>query len=48
MAFQSTIDNDTVASLPAARFGGRIVVVDSAEQIESACNDLKQHSIIGL
>ena len=47
MAFQSTIDNDTVASLPAARFGGRIVVVDSAEQIESACNDLKQHSIIG-
>ena len=33
MAFLSTIDNDTVASLPAARFAGRVVIVDKAEQI---------------
>ena len=47
MAFQSTIDNDTVASLPAARFAGRIVIVDKNEQIEEACNDLKRHDVIG-
>lgn len=47
MAFLSTIDNDTVASLPAARFAGRVVIVDKAEQIEEACNDLKRYDIIG-
>lgn len=47
MAFQSTIDNDTVASLPAARFAGRIVIVDKNEQIEEACNDLKRYDLIG-
>lgn len=47
MAFQSTIDNDTVASLPAARFVGRIVIVDKNEQIEEACNDLKRYDVIG-
>ena len=47
MAFQSTIDNDTVASLPAARFAGRIVVVDSAAKIEAACNDLKRYTTRG-
>ena len=47
MAFQSTIDNDTVASLPAARFAGRIVIVDKNEQIEEACNDLKRYDVIG-
>lgn len=47
MAFQSTIDNDTVASLPAARFAGQIVIVDKNEQIEEACNDLKRYDVIG-
>ncbi|MBO5833194.1 MAG: 3'-5' exonuclease domain-containing protein 2 [Alistipes sp.] len=47
MAFQKTIDNDSVAALDAARFEGRIVVVDKAEQIEAACEDLKRHTIIG-
>ena len=47
MAFQSKIDNDTVASLPAARFAGRIVIVDKNEQIEEACNDLKRYDVIG-
>lgn len=47
MAFIATIDNDTVASLPAARFAGRIVVVDRPELIGAACEDLRSHKVIG-
>lgn len=47
MRFQPTIDNDTVASLDAARFDGRIVVVDNEELVEAACADLERHDIIG-
>lgn len=47
MAYQSVIDNDSVAALPAARFGGRIVVVDTDEMVEAACRDLQQYDMIG-
>lgn len=47
MSFIATIDNDTVASLPAARISGRIVIVDSDEQVEAACAHLAQCDIIG-
>lgn len=47
MAFQHTIDNDTVASLPAARFPGRIVIVETDEQADKACADLLRHKMIG-
>ncbi len=47
MAFIATIDNDTVASLPAARFAGHIVVVDRPELIGAACEDLRSHKVIG-
>ena len=47
MSFIATIDNDTVASLPAARISGRIVIVDSEEQVEAACADLARCDIIG-
>lgn len=47
MAFLQTIDNDTVAQLPAACFSGRIVIVDSEEGIAAACSDLQSHDIIG-
>lgn len=47
MAFQHTIDNDTVASLPAARFPGRIVIVETDEQADKACADLSRHKMIG-
>ena len=47
MAFLQTIDNDTVASLPAARFAGRIVVVDTEAGVEAACEHLKSCDIIG-
>ena len=47
MAFRPTIDNDTVATLSAARFDGRIVIVDSEEMVEEACEDLERCDIIG-
>ena len=47
MAYQSTIDNETVALLPAARFEGRIVVVDNEEAVEAACNDLQRYNMVG-
>lgn len=47
MAFRHTIDNDTVAALPAARFSGRIVVVETNEQAEEACLELQRHTMIG-
>ena len=47
MAFLATIDNDTVAALPAARFPGRIVIVEKEEQVGAACADLRRHKVIG-
>ena len=47
MTYRSTIDNDSVAALEAARFGGRIVIVDKVEDVEAAYNDLKSHTMIG-
>ena len=47
MAFLETIDNDTVAALPAAHFPGRIVVVDKEEQVGEACGDLRRYKMIG-
>ena len=47
MAFLETIDNDTVAALPAAHFPGRIVVVDKDSEIGAACEELRRHRMIG-
>lgn len=47
MAFQANIDNDSVAMLPAARFPGRIVVVDNDDMVDAACEDLQRHERIG-
>ena len=47
MMFQPTIDNDSVAALPAARFDGRIIVVDSEEMVDAACQELERCDIIG-
>lgn len=47
MAFQANIDNDSVAMLPAARFPGRIVVVDNDDMVDAACEDLQCHERIG-
>ena len=47
MSFIASIDNDTVASLPAARIDGRIIVVDTDEGVEAACRELNEADIIG-
>ena len=47
MAFQANIDNDSVAMLPAARFPGRIVVVDNDDMVDAACEDLQRYERIG-
>lgn len=41
------ISNEDSAKLPPLTFEGEIVIVDSAEQIEAACNDLARYPIIG-
>lgn len=47
MIFRPTISNEEASQLPAAHFDGEIIVVDSDEQIESACRDLAAQRIIG-
>ena len=47
MIFQANIDNESVALLPAARFPGRVVVVDRDEMIDEACDDLQRFERIG-
>ncbi|MFI3320699.1 MAG: 3'-5' exonuclease [Rikenellaceae bacterium] len=44
---QQNISNDDTAKLPSLQFEGRIVIVDSEEQIAAACEDLSRHPIIG-
>ena len=45
--FQSKIDNEQTAQLPAAEFRGEIEIIDSEEQIEEACRYLAAHEVIG-
>ena len=47
MKFEPTIDNNVVAELPAARFTGRIVVVDNDSKVSEACADLERYDVIG-
>lgn len=47
MAFIPTISNEAVASLEPARFDGKIVVVDTAEALASACADIATHTEVG-
>ncbi len=44
---ESTISNEATAALPALVFPGKIVIVDSEEQVESACQDLAAYKVIG-
>ena len=45
--FQGTISNDETSQLPAAQFGGKIVVVDSETAVADACATLAAQHIIG-
>ncbi len=41
------ISNEEISLLPALSFGGRIVMVDSEDGIEAACEDLRRYKYIG-
>jgi ribonuclease D len=45
--FESTITKEALAELPSVSFGGEIVVVDSAEQIDAACDELLREPLLG-
>lgn len=47
MAFAPSISNEEVSALPAAQFAGEIVVVESQQALESACDYLGQQKILG-
>jgi len=47
MNYRATISNEELQAMPAAQFGGRIVIVDTPETIEAACRDLESHGAIG-
>ena len=47
MAFVASISNDDVAALEAVHFDGRIEVVETADALAKACDDLSKHSMIG-
>ena len=47
MIFQPTISNEQTAELPSAQFNGRIIVIDSDEQVDAVCRDLEGQKIIG-
>ncbi len=44
---QAKISNEESAALPALTFTGEIIIVDTPEQIEAACNDITRYPIIG-
>lgn len=47
MKFEKNISNEQLAALPAGHFGQRIVVVDSIEHVDAACDDLLSQTHIG-
>ena len=47
MIFRPTITNEEAAALPAAQFGGKIIVVDKDEQVGPMCRYLSEQTILG-
>lgn len=47
MKFVSTIEKEAIAALPPIAFGGEIVVVDTPEGVDRACDELLKHPIVG-
>lgn len=45
--FAPTITNEETAQLPAANFGGRIIVVNDEKQLAEACEYLRRQKLIG-
>ena len=47
MAYIESISNEDVAALPMVQFDGQIVVVDTPQALDEACQYLAQQSILG-
>lgn len=47
MKFVSTIEKEAIAALPPIAFGGEIVVVDTPEAVDRACEELLAHRLVG-
>ncbi len=47
MAYIESISNEDVAALPMVQFDGQIVVVDTPQALDEACQHLAQQSILG-
>jgi ribonuclease D len=47
VAFLSKISNEEVASLEAVRFDGQIVIIETEEALERACQELAQERVLG-
>jgi ribonuclease D len=47
MTYQSSINKESIASLPTAAFDGKIIVVHSVEELEYAVDYLSAHPLIG-
>ena len=47
MAFISKISNEEVAALEAVRFDGQIIVIDTEQALEKACQELAEQPILG-
>lgn len=47
MAFVASISNEEVSVLPAAQFEGEIIVVDTQQSLDNACEYLKQQTLLG-
>ncbi len=45
--FATKVTNEVVAAMPAANYGGRIIVVDDQSQLAAACEYLGKQSVIG-
>ncbi len=47
MAYIESISNEDVAALPMVQFDGQVVVVDTPQALDEACQYLAQQSILG-
>lgn len=47
MAYLNKISNEEVAELPAIRFDGEVVIVDTDESLERVCRELAEQPVLG-
>lgn len=47
MAFVATLSNEEVSALPAVQFNGEIIVVDTPQRLDDACQYLAKQRVLG-